>query len=74
MKFTSDLDTVLDFGWISVGQKNHKAVIVKLTVLPALQTEHSCPAKTLNKLSKEKSLSEDFDCIKATRNQYEIYR
>lgn len=74
MKFGNDLDIFLDLGWVSVRQKNHKAAVVELTFLLALQMKHSCPVKKLNKLSKEKNLFEDFDYIKATRNQYEIYR
>lgn len=74
MKFRKDLDTFLNFGWVSVRQENHKAVVVELTFLPALQTKSSCPVKILNKLLKEKNLFEDFDYIKTTRNQYEIYR
>lgn len=74
MKFGNDLDIFLDLGWVSVRQKSHKAAVVELTFLLALQTKHSCPVKKLNKLLKEKNLFEDFDYIKATKNQYEIYR
>lgn len=45
MKFRNDLDIFLDFGWVSVRQKNHKAAVVELTFLLALQMKHSCPVK-----------------------------
>lgn len=45
MKFRNDLDIFLDFGWVSVRQKNHEAAVVELTFLLALQMKHSCPVK-----------------------------